>query len=132
MSRSEGEVWIRAYSDHDNLVVKSNNAPSSATILVVLLTLDEDSDPLISSYQGGIEDIRSEIEIGDSISEGNYLMSATLFFSESEDSFEHIDNESLISIGFRVFDQPKFETTPVEVKTVKKGGLFKAVKNPLK
>ena len=120
----KGEVWIRAYGDHDNLVVKSNNAPSSATILVVLLTLDEDSDPLISSYQGGIEDIRSEIEIGDSISEGNYLMSATLFFSESEDSFEHIDNESsflLVSESLTILNSKQL---PVEVKTVKKGGLF--------
>ena len=120
----KGEVWIRAYGDHDNLVVKSNNAPSSATILVVLLTLDEDSDPLISSYQGGIEDIRSEIEIGDSISEGNYLMSATLFFSESEDSFEHIDNESSFLLVSESLTSLNSKQLPVEVKTVKKGGLF--------
>ena len=65
----KGEVWIRAYGDHDSLVVKSNNAPSSGTILVAHLNLQNSNEKLISSYHGGIADIRSEIEIDDSISE---------------------------------------------------------------
>ena len=120
----KGEVWIRAYGDHDSLVVKSNNAPSSGTILVAHLNLENSNETLISSYHGGIADIRSEIEIDDSISEGNYLLEATLYYSESEDSFEDIDNESSflsISDSLTNLNSKQF---PVEIKTVKTGGLF--------
>ena len=120
----KGEVWIQAYGDHDILVVKSNNAPAAGTVLVAHLTPEDDTNPLISSYQGGIADIRSEIEIDDSASDGHYLLTATLFYSEAEDSFEDIDNESSflsISDSLTNLNSKQF---PVEIKTVKAGGLF--------
>ena len=67
----KGEVWIQAYGDHDILVVKSNNAPAAGTVLVAHLTPEDETNPLISSYQGGIADIRSEIEIDDSAPDGH-------------------------------------------------------------
>tara|TARA_B100000686_G_scaffold188686_1_gene195419 strand:+ start:39 stop:2117 length:2079 start_codon:yes stop_codon:yes gene_type:complete len=123
----KGEVWIEAYGAHDILVVKSNNAPTTGTILVSHLTPESGAEPLISSYEGGIEDIVSEIEIDDSVSEGHYLLTATLFYSESEDSLEHIDNESSylsVSDSLNNLNSKQF---PVEVKIVKTGSLLNRV-----
>ena len=33
----EGEVWIKIWGDHDMVVVKSNNAPSDATLVTLSL-----------------------------------------------------------------------------------------------
>jgi hypothetical protein len=125
----KGEVWIKIYGDHDDLVIKSNNAPATATALVAHLIPPNEDEPLISSYSGGNGDISSEIHLDDTIPEGIYYLMVTLYYSESAESFEDIDNESEYDSISDSLSSLNSKQVNVEVKTVKTGSLFNRIES---
>ena len=125
----EGEVWINIWGDHDMVVVKSNNAPSDATLVTSHLTPVGGGDPLVSTYTGGSGDIRSEIHLDDSIPEGQYLLSATLYHSDSVDSLDEVDNQSEYESVFDSLTSLSTKQVDVEVKTVETGSLFNRIES---
>ncbi len=125
----KGEVWIKIYGDHDDLVIKSNNAPATATALVAHFIPQNEAEPLISSYLGGKGDISSEIHLDDTIPEGIYYLVATLYYSESAESFEDIDNESEYDSISDSLSNLNSKQVTVEVKTVKTGSLFNRIES---
>ena len=125
----EGEVWINIWGDHDMVVVKSNNAPSDATLVTSHLTPVGGGDPLVSTHTGGSGDIRSEIHLDDSIPEGQYLLSATLYHSDSVDSLDEVDNQSEYESVFDSLTSLSTKQVDVEVKTVETGSLFNRIES---
>ena len=125
----EGEVWINIWGDHDMVVVKSNNAPSDATLVTSHLTPVGGGDPLVSTYTGGSGDIRSELHLDDSIPEGQYLLSATLYHSDSVDSLDEVDNQSEYESVFDSLTSLSTKQVDVEVKTVETGSLFNRIES---
>ena len=125
----EGEVWIKIWGDHDMVVVKSNNAPSDATLVTSHLTPVGGGDPLVSTYTGGSGDIRSEIHLDDSIPEGQYLLSATLYHSDSVDSLDEVDNQSEYESVFDSLTSLSTKQVDVEIKTVETGSLFNRIES---
>ena len=123
----EGEVWINIWGDHDMVVVKSNNAPAGATIVVSHLTVVGGSEPILSTYTGGSGDIRSETNLDESIPEGEYHLTATLYQLESVDSLEEVDNQSEYESISDSLTSLSTKDVDVEVKTVKSGSLFNRV-----
>ncbi|MEC7686325.1 MAG: small multi-drug export protein [Candidatus Thermoplasmatota archaeon] len=123
----EGEVWINIWGDHDMMVVKSNNAPAGATIVVSHLTVVGGSEPILSTYTGGSGDIRSETNLDESIPEGEYHLTATLYQLESVDSLEEVDNQSEYESISDSLTSLSTKDVDVEVKTVKSGSLFNRV-----
>ena len=120
----EGEVWIKIWGDHDMVVVKSNNAPPDATLLASQLIHAGGGEPLVSAFTGGSADIRSEIHLDDSIPEGQYLLSVTLYHSDSVDSLDGVDNQSEYESISDSLTSLSTKQVSVEVHTVKTGNLF--------
>ena len=120
----EGEVWINIWGDHDRVVVKSNNAPPDATLLASQLIHAGGGEPLVSAFTGGSADIRSEIHLDDSIPEGQYLLSVTLYHSDSVDSLDGVDNQSEYESISDSLTSLSTKQVSVEVHTVKTGNLF--------
>ena len=125
----EGEVWINIWGDHDRVVVKSNNAPPDATLLASQLIPAGGDDPLVSAFTGGSTDIRSEIHLDDSIPEGQYLLSVTLYHSDSVDSLDGVDNQSEYESISDSLTSLSTKQVDVEVKTVETGSLFNRVES---
>ena len=125
----EGEVWIKIWGDHDMVVVKSNNAPPDATLLASQLIHAGGGEPLVSAFTGGSADIRSEIHLDDSIPEGQYLLSVTLYHSDSVDSFDGVDNQSEYESISDSLTSLSTKQVDVEVKTVETGSLFNRVES---
>jgi len=123
----EGEVWINIWGDHDMVVVKSNNAPSGATIVVSHLTVVGGSEPILSTYMGGSGDIHSETSLDESIPEGEYLLTATLYQLESVETLEEVDNQSEYESISNSLISLSSKDVVVEVRTVKTGSLFNRV-----
>lgn len=125
----EGEVWINVWGDHDMVVAKSNNAPNGATIVVSHLTVAGGASPILSIYSGGSGDIRSEIQLDDSIPEGEYQLSVNLYHSDSAESLEEVDNQSEYESISNSLTSLNIKHVDVEVKTVKTGSLFNRVES---
>ena len=125
----EGEVWIKIWGDHDMVVVKSNNAPPDATLLASQLIHAGGGEPLVSAFTGGSADIRSEIHLDDSIPEGQYLLSVTLYHSDSVDSLDEVDNQSEYESISDSLTSLSTKQVDVEVKTVETGSLFNRVES---
>ncbi len=125
----EGEVWIKIWGDHDMVVVKSNNAPPDATLLASQLIPAGGGEPLVSAFTGGSADIRSEIHLDDSIPEGQYLLSVTLYHSDSVDSLDGVDNQSEYESISDSLTSLSTKQVDVEVKTVETGSLFNRVES---
>ena len=125
----EGEVWINVWGDHDMVVVKSNNAPNGATIVTSHLTVAGGASPILSTYTGGSGDIRSEIQLDDSIPEGEYQLSSTLYYSDSTESLEGVDNQSEYESISDSLTSLSIKHVDVEVKTVKTGSLLNRVES---
>ena len=125
----EGEVWIKIWGDHDMVVVKSNNAPPDATLLASQLIHAGGGEPLVSAFTGGSADIRSEIHLDDSIPEGRYLLSVTLYHSDSVDSLDGVDNQSEYESISDSLTSLSTKQVDVEVKTVETGSLFNRVES---
>ena len=125
----EGEVWIKIWGDHDMVVVKSNNAPPDATLLASQLIHAGGGEPLVSAFTGGSADIRSEIHLDDSIPEGQYLLSVTLYHSDSVDSLDGVDNQSEYESISDSLTSLSTKQVDVEVKTVETGSLFNRVES---
>ena len=125
----EGEVWINIWGDHDRVVVKSNNAPPDATLLASQLIPAGGGEPLVSAFTGGSADIRSEIHLDDSIPEGRYLLSVTLYHSDSVDSLDGVDNQSEYESISDSLTSLSTKQVDVEVKTVETGSLFNRVES---
>ena len=125
----EGEVWINIWGDHDRVVVKSNNAPPDATLLASQLIHAGGGEPLVSAFTGGSADIRSEIHLDDSIPEGQYLLSVTLYHSDSVDSLDGVDNQSEYESISDSLTSLSTKQVDVEVKTVETGSLFNRVES---
>ena len=125
----EGEVWINIWGDHDMVVVKSNNAPPDATLLASQLIPAGGGEPLLSAFMGGSADIRSEIHLDDSIPEGQYLLSVTLYHSDSVDSLDGVDNQSEYESISDSLTSLSTKQVDVEVKTVETGSLFNRVES---
>ena len=78
----------------------------------------------MSAFTGGSADIRSEIHLDDSIPEGQYLLSVTLYHSDSVDSLDGVDNQSEYESISDSLTSLSTKQVSVEVHTVKTGNLF--------
>jgi len=120
----QGEVWINIWASHDEVVIKSNNAPEGSTVLVAVLSSVDSEETVTASYEGGWGDIRSELKLDEGILNGMYILGTTLYLSNSEESLLDVDNESEFTAISDTLTTLKSKQVSVEVHTVKTGNLL--------
>ncbi len=123
----QGEVWINIWASHEEVVVKSNNALEVSTVLVAELTSAESEEQVVTSYEGGWGDIRSELTLDEETPDGMYTLEVTLYRSDSEEPLSEVDNESEFTAISSTLTALKSKQVSVEVHTVKTGSLFNRV-----
>ena len=123
----QGEVWINIWASHEEVVVKSNNALEVSTVLVAELTSAESEEQVVTSYEGGWGDIRSELTLDEETPDGMYTLEVTLYRSDSEEPLSEVDNESEFTAISSTLTALKSKQVSVEVHTVKTGSLLNRV-----